>query len=170
MGGSIGHTGIEYAQLIGGAEDNILDASGFNGVVSLYGLDGNDFLRGTSWDDELSGGDGNDVLFGGLGNDSLNGGAGQDTFHFEGTDDKDELLVRAGIPGLAVFERFGRGGELPLERDYFDYDREDKIEIQAKDGDDIINIDLAFENYGIVDGGFGDDTCEAPSHWTRISC
>ncbi|MFM7741123.1 MAG: SBBP repeat-containing protein [Planctomycetota bacterium] len=169
-GGNIGHEGIEYAQLIGGAEDNILDASGFNGMVSLYGLDGNDFLRGTSWDDELSGGDGDDVLFGGLGNDSLNGGAGRDKFHFEGTDENDELLVRAGIPGLAVFERFGRGGELPLERDYYDYDREDKIEIQAKDGDDIINIDLAFENYGIVDGGFGDDTCEAPSHWTRISC
>ncbi len=71
---------IERAHLIGGANDNIIDASGFaNGFVTLEGMDGNDTLispdaTGEGEEDEkyfsfnmLLGGAGDDTLIGGTG-------------------------------------------------------------------------------------------------------
>ena len=54
-------TNIELARLTGGVGDNILDASGFSGSVTLDGGAGNDILRDGAGDDRLIGGPGNDV-------------------------------------------------------------------------------------------------------------
>lgn len=91
-------TNIERARLIGGAGNNVLNASGFTfGPVTLQGLGGNDTLMGTDFDDVLDGGmttdftgldnltlaanlsDGNDSIVGGAGRDTINGRGGNDT-------------------------------------------------------------------------------------------
>ena len=75
---------IETAHLVGGNQNNRIDASGFGasqptgGQVTLEGLDGNDTLLAGRGDASLDGGNGNDCLVGGPGNDTLNGG-GTDT-------------------------------------------------------------------------------------------
>ena len=90
---------IETALLIGGADNNRLDAIKVNKLnVSLYGgggndtlyggakndiiwgQDGHDVLLGAGGNDVLRGGNGNDLINGASGNDTLNGGAGRDTF------------------------------------------------------------------------------------------
>ena len=90
---------IETALLIGGADNNRLDAIRVNKLnVSLYGgggndtlyggakndiiwgQDGHDVLLGAGGNDVLRGGNGNDLINGASGNDTLNGGAGRDTF------------------------------------------------------------------------------------------
>jgi len=53
---------FEQAQLNGGAGDNDLDATDFDGQSTLFGLAGNDTLRGSASDDVLVGGVGDDVL------------------------------------------------------------------------------------------------------------
>lgn len=52
---------IELARLTGGVGDNVLDASGFSGSVTLLGGDGNDTLVDASGNDSLVGGNGDDV-------------------------------------------------------------------------------------------------------------
>lgn len=70
---------IETAQLTGGASNNTINTTAFNGPVRLDGGDGNDVLLSGRGNDILIGGNGNDSLSGGLGNNSLDGGAGNDT-------------------------------------------------------------------------------------------
>ena len=81
--------GIEAADLNGGISNNLLDASGFDGVTSIWGRAGNDDLRGGSGDAFIVGGPGDDVLFGGYGNDSLMGEDGNDLLN--GGDGDDQL-------------------------------------------------------------------------------
>jgi len=70
---------LEVAYLIGGANNDFLDARAFTlGGVTLDGGAGNDSLMGSPQADLLFGGDGDDILNGGLGNDRLFGGAGND--------------------------------------------------------------------------------------------
>ena len=52
---------IEMASLTGGDGNNLLDASGFSGSVTLLGGDGNDTLVDASGSDSLVGGNGDDV-------------------------------------------------------------------------------------------------------------
>ncbi len=52
---------IELAQLTGGAGDNVLDANGFSGSVTLIGGDGRDTLGDAAGNDRLAGGNGSDV-------------------------------------------------------------------------------------------------------------
>jgi hypothetical protein len=170
LGGKIAHGGLEYAELNGGAGDNELDASSFNGIVALYGNDGNDVLRGTSNGDALYGGAGYDQLFGGLGDDVLYGGAGIDAFFFDGTAEKDDLRLTNAFLGIGKFERFDSSGSTLLEQDILEYDIDDTVQIRAGEGNDQISVDLAFAFLGTVDGGDGDDFCTAPDDWTRISC
>src|SRR5262249_52993314 len=70
---------IEQVTLIAGASDNILDATAYDGPVTLDGGAGNDILIGGAGNDILIGGDGDDYLDGGAGSDGLSGGAGDDT-------------------------------------------------------------------------------------------
>ncbi len=107
-------TGIDQAFLVGGAGDNVLDASAFTrGVAKLQGASGNDVLRGGAANDLLSGGLGDDELDGGAGKDRLVGGGGADTFVFgtiEGGSDKvsgfqpgaDHLRFWDGAAGLGI--------------------------------------------------------------------
>ncbi|HEX3151209.1 MAG TPA: calcium-binding protein [Gemmataceae bacterium] len=78
-GGSFSLSGITLARLSGGIGNNRIDATGFNGQVTLLGGDGNDTLIGGNGSDSLFGGNGNDFLDGSNGTDTLNGGNGFDT-------------------------------------------------------------------------------------------
>ena len=69
---------IEVAVLTGGSGDNTIDARGWTGSSSLFGLGGKDVLIGGSGRDELDGGPGNDILSGDSGDDVLTGGEGTD--------------------------------------------------------------------------------------------
>lgn len=87
-------SGIDLAVLTGGSGANRLDASGFNGKVTLDGNTGNDTLIGGSNRDRLVGGSGQDSLDGGGGNDFLLGGSGND-FLF-GNQGEDTILGEGG--------------------------------------------------------------------------
>ena len=84
--GGISFSSIEVAELSGGDEDDILDASAFHGDVFLYGRGGNDILIGGLGNDVLDGGDGDDVIVfsedGSPDTDLVRGGAGVDTLDF----------------------------------------------------------------------------------------
>lgn len=78
---------IENAELVGGASNNVLNASSFSGEVKLDGGAGNDTLTSGSGTALLLGGAGNDILragagrallIGGLGVDNLTGGSNDD--------------------------------------------------------------------------------------------
>lgn len=86
--------GIEAATLSSGNGANRLDASRFNGPVTLNGGEGNDTLLGGASNDLLSGGGGDDSLQGGLSNDTLRGGAGADALF--GEDGHDNLDGQGG--------------------------------------------------------------------------
>ena len=60
---------IEFAELTGGAGNDVIDASAFTGTVKLDGAGGADTLTGTAGADTLTGGAGDDTLRGGLGDD-----------------------------------------------------------------------------------------------------
>ncbi|WP_145944014.1 LamG-like jellyroll fold domain-containing protein [Fuerstiella marisgermanici] len=95
--------GIDQAILLGGASDNLLDASNFSGTVTLLGYGGNDTLLG---------GSAADLLEGGVGNDLMNGGAGGDTYRFRrdaaGNDTIDEPAIGGTTPDLLDFFEFGQ--------------------------------------------------------------
>ncbi len=103
-GGTFILSGIDQADLTGGPDNNILDASGFSGSVWLYGGAGNDTLRAGSGTAYLDGGSGQDTLVGGAGDDTLvgangsgdiiTGGAGTDTIY--GSQGADTITGGAG--------------------------------------------------------------------------
>src|SRR5262249_25551750 len=75
-------TKIQAVSLTGGAGDNLMDASGFTGPVTLLGGGGNDTLIASHGSDYIDGGSGNNTVIlndthtGGLGADTLIGGTG----------------------------------------------------------------------------------------------
>lgn len=79
--------GIEQAQFLGDDNDNVLDASGYSGKVTLAGGAGNDQLISAQHGGRLIGGDGNDVLVGRAGSDALLGGDGDDSLYGGGGND-----------------------------------------------------------------------------------
>lgn len=167
LGGRIdfGALGIETAQLTGGVNANVLDASAFTGTAIMYGLGGNDKLIGSNQRDYLFGGAGNDAISGRLGNDFLYGQGGADTLYFYGGTGHDELDV------LRTSSTNGRFRNLPFgEVDFFQYDALDNIRVDAGGGDDMIFIDAAFTILGNVNGGVGFDICTKPAAWTSANC
>lgn len=72
--------GVEEANLVGSAGNDVIDASAFTGSTTLIGGAGDDVLTGGPGDDFLDGGAGNDTLTGGAGSDTLIGGDGNDAF------------------------------------------------------------------------------------------
>ena len=102
----IGHDFIQNVETVaisGGASDNLIDASSFDGMAVLEGLGGNDtliggaagdFLQGGSGNDLIIGNDGDDLLRGHDGNDTIRGGNGNDTL--EGGDGNDGLAGENG--------------------------------------------------------------------------
>jgi Ca2+-binding RTX toxin-like protein len=96
-GGTFVLTSIEAASLTGGASNNVIDASRFQGRVILSGGGGNDTLRSGSGPSVLLGGTGNDILAAGPGRSVMIGGSGADRL-IGGADD--DLL----IDGTTTFE------------------------------------------------------------------
>ena len=92
--------GIERAILVGGSDDNQIDASLFTGPgiegVLLLGGSGNDVLIGSPHVDQLNGSAGNDTLLGGGDRDTLRGGSGSDVLNGGGGND---LVVGQGGSG-----------------------------------------------------------------------
>ncbi len=82
--GSLALAGI---RIDGGAGNDIIDASGYQGVVMVSGGPGHDTITGGSNNDLLEGNEGDDTITGGPGNDKINGGDGNDRiFGNEGDD------------------------------------------------------------------------------------
>ena len=125
---------IQLAQLFGGSNANIIDASAFSGRAFLNGAGGNDVLRGGIGYDRIFGGSGRDLLvggdrddvlrgqggnhdtlLGGAGNDKLNGGIGHDSL--VGGDDDDILTGESGndtIDGGAGTDRLYERGNVNM--------------------------------------------------------
>ena len=125
---------IQLAQLFGGSNANIIDASAFSGRAFLNGAGGNDVLRGGIGYDRIFGGSGRDLLvggdqddvlrgqggnhdtlLGGAGNDKLNGGIGHDSL--VGGDDDDVLTGESGndtIDGGAGTDRLYERGNVNM--------------------------------------------------------
>ena len=168
-GGMLQLNSVEMAELTGGASSNILDASMFNGNVTLNGLGGDDSLFAALRSSTLNGGDGDDLLSGGIESDVLNGGIGVDHFVLKGSDSADNLSLQKTSTG-GVFRRRNRAAATLLETDQITSDGSMEVTIQALGGHDQITVDSLFTAVGTVDGGFGTDTCFAPRNWTKINC
>ncbi|MFP6769910.1 MAG: calcium-binding protein, partial [Planctomycetaceae bacterium] len=129
------HVNIERARLTAAPEGTLLDASGFNGAVTLLGQDGDDTLRGGTSDDQLVGGPGDDRIEGGFGNDTLLGADGDDQLQgFVGGD------VLDGGAGHDLLE--GEGGSdlvLAIEEDGGD----GRDTIVGGTADDTVMLDAA---------------------------
>lgn len=90
---------IERFVIIGGAGNNVINASGASVPVILLGGKGHDALTGSSGADTLSGGHrGDSTVAGTDGIDTLNGGPGADTYE---TDNADSLTLGAGDISVA---------------------------------------------------------------------
>jgi Ca2+-binding RTX toxin-like protein len=79
--------GVTRVVLNGSSDRDDLDASHYDGPVTLMGRGGKDDLLGGRGDDLLLGGDGNDTLEGGAGRDVLIGGRGADRIKGDGGGD-----------------------------------------------------------------------------------
>ncbi|MFO0875872.1 MAG: calcium-binding protein [Gemmataceae bacterium] len=90
---------LESLELGGSARNDVLDASGFGGIVRLSGFAGNDVLRAGVGNAILDGGEGNDQLTAGAGDDELTGGAGADSM--AGGAGKDSLFADREDPALS---------------------------------------------------------------------
>ncbi len=168
-GGVLQLNSVEWSSLTGGVSSNILDASLFNGNVTLNGLAGNDILFAALRSSILNGGDDNDQLNGGLESDALNCGRGVDRVFLRGTNLADSLGLQKTSSG-GVFRRRIRATGALQEIDTITAYGSVRVEIQALAGDDLIAIDSLFTQGGTVDGGLGTDTCTAPADWRKISC
>ena len=111
---------VDLAALTGGEGDNIIDASGFIGSVTLragggndevigspfvdilFGGLGNDTVSGNAGNDVLRGEVGDDSLIGGTGNDRMIGGTGNDDFLWANGDNSDVITGDAGSDVLTV--------------------------------------------------------------------
>ncbi|WP_422370452.1 VCBS domain-containing protein [Hoeflea sp.] len=109
---------FESVSINGLNADDVIDASGYTGPVSLNGGDGDDIVTGGSGNDILVGDDGDDIMYGGDGDDTFRnwnpgtdemyGEDGNDTFVFgspgqhtpgeivDGGDGQDTIVHQAG--------------------------------------------------------------------------
>ena len=109
---------IEFANLYGRSNDNLIDArSAVNVRALIKGEGGNDTLRGGENDDTLFGGGGNDILFGEGGNDVINGNGGRDRLYIVSNNDitlSDTQVTGDGIDTISNIEfanLFGQDGD-----------------------------------------------------------
>ena len=158
---------IERARLTGGVSDNLLNALGFTGRVTLNGAGGNDTVLGGHGNDSLIGGDGADLLRGGEGDDILQGNAGSDTL--SGGDGTDLLDGGAGGAGVAEVDQVEELGNANYELTdsqlrtitFFGTVHDGLIDIEAANltggaGDNL--LDARFFSGGVtLNGGDGND-------------
>jgi Ca2+-binding RTX toxin-like protein len=129
---------IEEAQLTGGSNPNTLDASAFNGSVTLAGLDGNDTLHGAA---------GDDLLDGGLGTDQVRQSVNDD-----------QILTNSQLTGmgtdalLSIEEAQLTGGSNPNTLDASAFNG--SVTLAGLDGDDTLYGGASAD---LLDGGNGTD-------------
>jgi len=168
---------VERAEFTSDDEANRIDASAFDGNVTIYGGGGDDtllggsgvdLLNGNDGGDSLDGGDGDDRIYGGAGNDWLDGGGGNDRVRGHGGN-FDTLVGGAGDDQLD-------GGSGSGDRVYQSHDGNlvlldgelsgvgtdrlssiDVVELVGGAGPDRFNA-AAYSGDVILRGGGGDDT------------
>ena len=162
-------TNTERANITAGNGNNRIDASTFDGSVTMNGAGGNDTLLGGLGSDSMIGGLGADSATGGNGNDTINGGDGNDTLF--GNDGEDVLTGDAGVDlldgGADNDSVTGGSGNDMLTGgagiDTLDGGADQDTLTGGDDGDsllggagqDLINGDNGDDT---IDGGDGDDT------------
>lgn len=167
---------VEQARLTGGEDGNRIDASGFEGPVTIAGAGGDDVLIGGSRDDQLNGGPGNDRLNGRGGDDLLNGDDGDDRVMGGGGNDQvsggrgdDVLKGQGGIDLLS--EVADTDFELSDDRLYGrGRDQLSGIERARLEGG-VGNNDIdarRFSGSTTLLGGAGDDLLRGGSAYDRI--
>jgi Ca2+-binding RTX toxin-like protein len=170
---------IEQGQLVGGAGNNVIDASGFSGSVTVsgeagddqitggaivdliyagagndivVGLGGGDIVHGQGGDDDIDGGAGNDVLRGGAGRDTLVGGDGDDQLFGQGSSG-DILQGGAGddlIDGGIGTDRVFEAADSDLTL------TDNSLSSAATGNDTLVSIET-----GQLTGGDGDNSIDA---------
>ncbi|MDA1163250.1 MAG: hypothetical protein O3B13_09125 [Planctomycetota bacterium] len=154
-------TGMETAELSGGVDANLIDASGFSGSSTLRGFAGADTLIGGSGGDVLIGYAGHDSLVGNGGDDTLLGSAGGDTL--DGGDGNDRLQGQGGsrdylLGGAGNDELDGGAGDDTLDggigQDTLSGDSGNDL-LYGNDGDDSL---LGGSGADTLSGDAGDDT------------
>lgn len=131
-------------QLTGNSSANYLD--GWKGDDKLYGLDGDDVIDGSTGKDTIEGGAGADRITGGDGPDILRGGAGPDVL--VGGNGQDTITGDADDDELYGWKLPPSGPEEELWH--------------PQPGDDVLS--------GALDGGAGNDLCNAGPSGSRINC
>lgn len=128
---------FDVIHLVGDDSRNHLDASTFNGTVTLEGRGG---------DDELIGGTGDNIFIGGRGADTIDGSRGRTNQIFE-EDDGDFVLTNTGLtftPGGGVAET-----DTYVAAVYV-------VSLKGGDGGNILNA-ATFTGSVTLEGGAGDD-------------
>ena len=155
---------IERARLTGGVSDNLLNALGFTGTVTLNGAGGNDTVLGGHGNDSLLGGEGADLLRGGEGDDILRGNAGSDTL--SGGDGTDLLDGGADVAEVDQVEELGNANYELIDSElrtitFFGTVTDGLIGIEAAnltggDGDNLLDARF-FSGVVTLNGGDGND-------------
>jgi Ca2+-binding RTX toxin-like protein len=114
-------------------DSNTINALAGDDVVA--GKGGNDIINGGPGDDTLSGDSGRDTLNGGEDADTLSGGSGVDRLVGGADDDR---LTGGGANDIFVFDTEEVGDVIA------DFQRGDKIDLQAIDANTLVALDQAF--------------------------
>jgi Ca2+-binding RTX toxin-like protein len=128
--------------LNGGDGDDFLSADAI-----INGGAGNDFIIGGSGDDVINGNDGDDIIDARGGTNAIDGGAGEDTFLVSGTAAGETISVTHLVATLTI-----AGGP---SAGINNFDRMERVAVQAGEGSDTININTAVGgnlNYDILGG------------------
>jgi Ca2+-binding RTX toxin-like protein len=96
----VAFTGVESGAAFVSLGNDVVDATGFAGDMTMYGSDGTDTLTGGSGPDHIYGENGADVLAGGPDNDTIDDGPGGDTV--DGGAGNDNLFMGSGPNGADV--------------------------------------------------------------------
>lgn len=155
-------TNTERANITAGNGNNKIDASTFDGSVTMNGAGGNDTLLGGLGSDSMIGGVGADSATGGNGNDTINGGDGNDTINGDAGDDvitgdAGEDLIDGGTGNDNASG--GTGNDILTGDDGIDTldggDNQDTV-TGGDDGDSL----LGGSGQDSIDGENGDDTID----------
>lgn len=160
--------GFESAMLIGGAGDNVLDASAFTGLVTLDGGAGNDSLRGSATNSNvLFGGDGNDTVQGGNQRDTIFGGLGDDSLLGMGNHDKlygeDGNDTLQGGTGNDTFDGGAGNGDLVIDSGNVNFTLKDTL-LTGNGTDKLFGIELAQ-----LTGGSGKNKLDASAFTGNVT-
>ncbi|MEM8722140.1 MAG: hypothetical protein AAGE84_23070 [Cyanobacteria bacterium P01_G01_bin.39] len=160
---------VEVVNLVGGASNNVIDASTNTQLSTIINAQGgNDLVKGGEGVDSIIGGAGNDVILGGLNNDILRGDVGND--RIIGSFGDDTLFGAAGDDTIIG----GSGFDVLIEASDTDFTLTDsslvgngtdsltaiqRVQLTGGNGDNLIDASaVAVINQTVLTGGNGNDT------------